>query len=188
MPTLDIIRQALQVTPKLRKMCFDPYSSSPVDFLATLPPMEYICPYKSPQAWVVFRIFRLISRIPGSIRSLYYLCRREYIPYDQSRQLPEGSEWAFNGTMGALTDWSNVDLEVIRRGKNDLAISFYDLNALRWLVTDLRDGPIMVPHLQKILEPMALHLIMPAVLDQWFFLPNREWSTKDISEAIRSPK
>ncbi|KAL0059443.1 hypothetical protein AAF712_013787 [Marasmius tenuissimus] len=45
----------------------------------------------------------------------------------------------------------------------------------------------MVPHLQNILEPMDLHLVMPAVLDQWFFSLDGEWTTADLHDAIRYP-
>ncbi|KAK1234463.1 hypothetical protein PQX77_002333, partial [Marasmius sp. AFHP31] len=57
-PSVNVIRQALQVTPALRDMRTGKDTDhSPVDFIMSLPPLEYTCPLKSPQAWAAFRCF-----------------------------------------------------------------------------------------------------------------------------------
>ncbi|KAL0063644.1 hypothetical protein AAF712_009442 [Marasmius tenuissimus] len=83
-----------------------------------------------------------------------------------------------------LSSWSSVDLELLHRSSVKLVPPFYELSALRWLVSELRDSPIMLPHIQNVLETIPLHLVMPAVLDQWFFLPNREWTVSDVRAAL----
>ncbi|KAK1226665.1 hypothetical protein PQX77_010344 [Marasmius sp. AFHP31] len=187
LPTIDIIRQALKVSPKLREMRTGFRSYPPIDIITILPPMDYICPYKSPQAWAAFQLFRYLSTLPGIIPALFFLFRRRYIPvqprHDQADGV-KGSKWVFNEIMGSLSSWSFVDLEVIQRSKVQLAPPFHELNAFRWLVSELRDSPNMVPHLQRVLATIPLHLAMPAVLDQWFFLPEREWHTDDIRVAL----
>ncbi|KAL0065154.1 hypothetical protein AAF712_007824 [Marasmius tenuissimus] len=181
-PAVNIIRQALQVTPELREMRIrtDSCRYSPADFIMTLPAMEYICPYKSPQAWATFQILRhAISRILGPLKILAFVFweRKAYF------NLP-GSTEAFRETVISLLNWSSVDLELLQRSSIDLAPPFYELDAFRWLVTEFRDIPHMLPHLQNILLTTPLHLVMPAVLDQWFFLPGRKWTISDIETAL----
>ncbi|KAK1219621.1 hypothetical protein PQX77_017668 [Marasmius sp. AFHP31] len=187
-PAIDIIRQVRQVTESRdKRYSFD----LPSSFIMTLPPMEYICPYKSPQAWVAFRSLRLLSRLLcrflGHLRRVAsFLLLRDYITwstYDRltnliGRFMPT---WAFGQT---ISNWSSVDLELLRRADVKLAPPFYELNAFRWLVAELRDSPHMIPHLRKVLSTIPLHLVMPTVLDQWFFLPGRKWTVGDIEAAL----
>ncbi|KAK1226700.1 hypothetical protein PQX77_010316 [Marasmius sp. AFHP31] len=42
----------------------------------------------------------------------------------------------------------------------------------------------MIPHLRNVLSTVPLHLVMPAVFDQWFFLPGRKWTVGDIETAL----
>ncbi|KAK1219675.1 hypothetical protein PQX77_017626 [Marasmius sp. AFHP31] len=160
-PTVDIIRQARQVTVPLSAMRKEPNHQylSPDDLIMALPPMEYICPYKSPQAWAVLQVLRFFSRI---------------LDWDCIVQ----------ETISSLSDWSSVDLELLQRSSIKLAPPFYELDAFRWLVAELRDSPHMIPHLRNILSTFPLHLVMPAVLDQWFFLPGRKWTVSDIDAAL----
>ncbi|KAK1219676.1 hypothetical protein PQX77_017627 [Marasmius sp. AFHP31] len=196
-PTVNIIRQARQVTQKLdytRK--YPNNSSSPVDFIMTLPPMEYTCPYKSPQAWTTFQVLRFISRIPSLLlhcvrlfvtKRRLRLRRRDYIA---TRSILNKFSEYLNPTrqeiIGNLSNWSSVDLELLQRSSVNLAPPFYELDAFRWLVAELRDSPHMIPHLRNILSTIPLHLVMPAVLDQWFFLPERKWAVRDIEAALDS--
>ncbi|KAJ8083526.1 hypothetical protein PM082_009400 [Marasmius tenuissimus] len=187
-PSLDIVRQALQVTPQLRQMrTGEDATFSPVDFITSLPPMEYTCPYKSPQAWVAFQILRIILGIPGAIRALYFLLGKEYIPpHDDphSEDHVKGSTWSFNSTMADVSDWTSPDIEVLHRSNIELAPPFYELNAVRWLVSELRDSPTMIPHLQNILKTVPPHLVMPAIFDQPFAPLNRRWSPEDIENVL----
>ncbi|KAK1216793.1 hypothetical protein PQX77_020567 [Marasmius sp. AFHP31] len=87
--------------------------------------------------------------------------------------------------MTGLSSWSSVDLELLQRSNIQHVPPFYELSAFHWLVAELRDSPNMIPHLQNILSTIPQHLVMPAVLDQWFFLPDREWADGDIEAALR---
>ncbi|KAL0056747.1 hypothetical protein AAF712_016644 [Marasmius tenuissimus] len=182
LPAVDIIRQALQITPDLARTRVSgaAIKHSPVDFIANLPPMEYTCPYKSPQAWATFKVLRTISRLPPFPRlfSLFRKGGNSTILWSPTR--------AYEETIDPLTSWSLVDLEALQRSNIHLAPNFYELNAFRWVVTELRDTPIMVPHLQNILESFPSYLVMPAVFDQWLFHPGREWYIGDIGNALRS--
>ncbi|KAK1216325.1 hypothetical protein PQX77_021048 [Marasmius sp. AFHP31] len=192
-PAIDITRQALHVTEDLwRERNYPNTDSLSSKFIMTLPSMEYICPYKSPQAWVAFQSLRLLSRIFGSLdRAALFLWLKDYITlstYDRLRNLigrftPSS---AFGQIIRNLSDWSSVDLELLRRADIELAPPFYELNAFRWLVAELRDSPHMIPHLRKVLSTVPLHLVMPVVFDQWFFLPGRKWTVGDIETALAS--
>ncbi|KAK1215905.1 hypothetical protein PQX77_021472 [Marasmius sp. AFHP31] len=179
-PGVDIIRQALQITPELRGGRIGQYTYSAIDFASKLPPTELVCPYKSPQAWAVFKILRYITFLPGFLRALYIIRRLGW-----KSRLYRKERWAFTGAMSSFLNWSSVDLEAIQRSNIDLAPPFHELNAFRWLIAELRDTPIMLPHLQNILETLPIHLVMPAVLDRWFFPPEREWASADITTALR---
>ncbi|KAL0062920.1 hypothetical protein AAF712_010241, partial [Marasmius tenuissimus] len=186
-PTVDVIRQARQVTWELRKMqTRTGYSKyyPPIDFIMTLPPMEYICPYKSPQAWAAFQVSKLISHILGPLRRVaLFLDDIDWITYSAYENF-DNSTSTFGEIINSLSDWSSVDLELLQRSSIDLAPPFYELDAFRWLVAELRDSPHMIPHLRNILSTFPLHLVMPAIFDQWFFLPTREWAVSDIEAAL----
>ncbi|KAK1223548.1 hypothetical protein PQX77_013579 [Marasmius sp. AFHP31] len=189
-PAVNIARQALQVAPGVWAMRFG-YSNlaweSPVDFLMRLPPVEISCPYKSPQAWAAFHVFRFISHM---LRSIYggifrQIIGQRYVPYFPSDSTIR-TVAAFTYTLQRLSNWSSVDLELLQRSDIGLAPPFYELNALQWLVEELRDTPIMISHLQNVLQTIPLHLVMPAVLGQPFYLPDREWAVGDIEATLRS--
>ncbi|KAL0062918.1 hypothetical protein AAF712_010239 [Marasmius tenuissimus] len=183
-PTVDIIRQALQVSRKLVDERKHPKFFSPHNFIMTLPPMEYICPYKSPQAWVVFQVLGFVSHILLPLRrAALFLAYRNWITFSAYDNFADSTS-TFGEIISSLSDWSSVDLELLQRSSIDLAPPFYELEAFRWLVAELRDSPHMIPHLQNILSTFPLHLVMPAVLDQWFFLPGRKWSVSDIEAAL----
>ncbi|KAL0062915.1 hypothetical protein AAF712_010236 [Marasmius tenuissimus] len=186
-PTVDIIRQARQVTYPLRVKQKNPnnQSYSPVDFIMMLPPMEYTCPYKSPQAWAAFQVLRLTSHILGPLRHVveFLYFSRDWITHSAYINFFH-STLTFGGIISSLSDWSSVDLELLQRSSIDLAPPFYELEAFRWLVAELRDSPHMIPHLHNILSTFPLHLVMPVVFDQWFFLPGRKWAVSDIEAAL----
>ncbi|KAK1219617.1 hypothetical protein PQX77_017664 [Marasmius sp. AFHP31] len=191
-PTVDIARQALQVTSDLRSEK-DPGLNHhiPSFFIMTLPPMEYICPYRSPQAWVAFQSSRLLSRIFSPLgRAPRFLLRRGYITVSTHNRLvrPLTLALTFGQITNNLLNWSSVDLELLRRADIDLAPPFYMLNAFRWLVSELRDSPHMITHLRKVLSTVHPHLVMPVVFGQWFFLPGRKWTVGDIKEALAVPE
>ncbi|KAK1228188.1 hypothetical protein PQX77_008782 [Marasmius sp. AFHP31] len=187
--SVDIIRQTLQVTPDIRDFRLGPRKvvNSPVKFIMYLPPMEYVCPYKSSQAWATFQGVKFICAFPGFVRALHFLCRKRYLPSSE-RPTHKSSAWAFHDTMGSLANWSTANLEALQRHNvANVTPPFYELNAFRWLVAELRDSPAMIPHLQNVPKSIPPHLVMPAVHDQWFFLPDKEWDTGDIEKVLPSP-
>ncbi|KAJ8074625.1 hypothetical protein PM082_022203 [Marasmius tenuissimus] len=190
-PGIDIIRQALQVTPELRKARVGrgpvPLNPSPAEFIMTLPPMELICPYKSPQAWIAFKASRALSRLPAFTKILYFFSSKQksLCTLLGTQRISVWKTWALHNTLNELFNWSSVDLEVIQRSSLDLVPPYYELKAFRWLVRELQDSPAMIPHLQNVLETLPPHLAMPAVFDQWLFLPGREWRTEDIGRVLK---
>ncbi|KAK1218713.1 hypothetical protein PQX77_018612 [Marasmius sp. AFHP31] len=42
-----------------------------------------------------------------------------------------------------------------------------------------------MPYLPTILESMPLNLVMPVVFNQWFYLPDRQWTIDDIGMALQ---
>ncbi|KAK1233335.1 hypothetical protein PQX77_003511 [Marasmius sp. AFHP31] len=184
-PSIEIIRQAVQVTPKVWEMSFEWCTDSPVDFITALPPMEFVCPYKSPQAWAAFRVSRAL------FRSMYQPLSRHL-----SRCISQvfgGTEWhnsytenttTLSSVLHEMSNWPSVDREAMQRTKITLAPPFYELYAFQSLVAELRDTPVMIPHLQNVLETFPLDLVMPVVLNQWFFLPDREWTAEDIEVVL----
>ncbi|KAL0057202.1 hypothetical protein AAF712_016162 [Marasmius tenuissimus] len=142
--------------------------------------MQSICPYKSPQAWIVFNGFRAISRAKGIALLLHFFRGGESIGWQRYAS-------AFNGIMKTLSSWSDADLEVIRRSEAvETAPPFYALKAFRWLVAEIGDDKTMRQHLQTILMQNPLHLVMPAVFDQWFVHPDGAWTEKHVRDALNS--
>ncbi|KAK1220167.1 hypothetical protein PQX77_017088 [Marasmius sp. AFHP31] len=200
-PSIDMIRQALQVESKFREVRTGDHNRqhhSPIELAMGLPPMEYVCPYKSPQAWIVYQGFRYISRLPSLVYALFFLSRREviralrFLLRRQDTNLNgyshhKSSTWATNWTMSKHPSWPSVDLEALQRSNACFVPHFHELNALRWLVGQLRDNPIMLPHLKNILLSLPPHLVMPCVLDEWIFPPGKNWTTDDIKFALETP-
>ncbi|KAK1220269.1 hypothetical protein PQX77_016974 [Marasmius sp. AFHP31] len=189
-PAVNTLRQALQVAPGVWAMRFGHSGfvwESPVDFLMRLPPIELVCPYKSPQAWAAFHVIRFMHTTVIVLQSLIFIFwTRVGFASDPAQLTSYVRKIAVHyQILRRLSNWSSVDLELLQRSHIDLAPRFYELNALQWLVEELRDTPIMISHLQNILQTMPLHLVMPAVLGQPFDLPDREWAVGDIEASLR---
>ncbi|KAL0059444.1 hypothetical protein AAF712_013788 [Marasmius tenuissimus] len=185
-PSIEIIRQALQVTPKLWEMSFEWCTDSPVDFITALPPMEFVCSYKSPQAWAAFRISRALFRTMYQPLSRY-LSRRIGPVFGRTEWCNSYMEslTTLSSILSEMSGWPSVDLEAMQRTKIAVAPPFHELYAFQSLVAELRDTPVMIPHLQNVLETFPLDLVMPAILNQWFFIPDREWTVEDIGAVLR---
>ncbi|KAL0577355.1 hypothetical protein V5O48_004638 [Marasmius crinis-equi] len=177
-PSIDIIRQALQVTPGFRHTRMRGENISAEHLLSSLPPIEFVCPYKSSQAWVTFKAAQAIPHLwDKGVKFLFdngFLSSHTYVAYVN-----------LTNTLDNLASWPLVDLELLQRSHVKPVPPFYQLQAFRWLVQELQDTPSMIPHLQNTLEAQPLHLVMPAVLDQWFFLPNRDWTKADVGDALQ---
>ncbi|EEB91245.1 hypothetical protein MPER_10429, partial [Moniliophthora perniciosa FA553] len=105
---------------------------------------QFVCPYKSPQAWGVYylscKLVRLLSRYQRIHNFLYI-----------GSLLDHG--W------NPVADWSSFDLHVVRRfdenpdpfdESNAFNLNAYELRAFEWAVTMFQDTPSMTPHLQSV--------------------------------------
>ncbi|KAF9254433.1 hypothetical protein L218DRAFT_843215, partial [Marasmius fiardii PR-910] len=140
LPGISIIREIHQTHP------------TKIQYLSGL---DLICPYKSPQSWLVFRLFSAVYE--GGIRVLRL----------------------GHTDMLGLADWPSLDLNIIQRFSNiERCPDLYELKGYRWLVQETRNMPSMRPYLKKVLEDLPLHLVMPTVFD-WWHLPvgKTAWST-----------
>ncbi|EEB89832.1 hypothetical protein MPER_12031, partial [Moniliophthora perniciosa FA553] len=121
---------------------------------------QFICPYKSPQAWLVYRlssaVIRPLLKIPAINNFLRHKARRFW-----------------DHINSPASDWSSFDLWVVRQfdqrvqtlfigGSFDLKV--YELRAFEWAVAMFRDSPSMIPHLQHLLETIPPSIAMSAVL------------------------
>ncbi|KAK1235037.1 hypothetical protein PQX77_001746 [Marasmius sp. AFHP31] len=157
-----------------------------VDNIMKLPVMEDTCPYKSPQAWAVFKSFGWTSsHIPWIMRALYSLCVIYYPPKHDEASQPRFEKWkeAFEDIMWYIDEWPDL-LGSLQRVDTGISPSLQEIDDLAWLVGVYHDSPAIVPYLRTILESMPLNLVMPAVLDQWFYLPDRQWTNSDIGVVL----
>ncbi|KAL0566374.1 hypothetical protein V5O48_015642 [Marasmius crinis-equi] len=181
-PSINIIRQAMQVSPNMRSARMHRLKLPAEHLLSSLPPMEFVCPYKSPQAWVTFKAVRAFPCILE--QGVRFLWRKDVISYRVYKAICTPVLKTFNDMLSNLAGWPLVDLELLQRSHVKLVPPFYELQAFQWLVQELQDAPSMIPHLQNTLEAQPPHLVMPAVLDQWFFHPGHEWTKADIGTAL----
>ncbi|KAJ8084718.1 hypothetical protein PM082_003494 [Marasmius tenuissimus] len=185
-PTVDFIGKAFrQVAPNLD----DDRRFPVVDNIMTPPITEDTCPYKSPQAWAVFKSFRwMASHIPGIMHALYSLCVICYPPKHGKGPWhgPKEFEWreSFSYMIWYIDEWPDL-LGILQRSDTGISPSLQELAALRWIVYIYHDSPAMVPYLRTILESIPLNLVMPAIFGQWFYLPDRQWGICDIDAALR---
>ncbi|KAK7043851.1 hypothetical protein VNI00_008016 [Paramarasmius palmivorus] len=135
---------------------------------------QFICPYKSPQAWMLYHLVCSIGRLMSKV-------------------------WLFRATMPSLlehvasahaTDWSSFDLRVVRQFdqyvRDDLFnIKLYEIRAFEWAVRTFRDSPSMITHLQTILGTISPSVAISAVLDHWNVALWEDISSTDVGVAIR---
>ncbi|KAF9256161.1 hypothetical protein L218DRAFT_843189, partial [Marasmius fiardii PR-910] len=106
-----------------------------------LPPIQFLCPFKSPQSWAVFKLSYLLFRSFWHL-SLSYFNKVQYLELLWT-ELPD----LYN-----LLDWSAVDLIVMQNPPSYPGVpNMYELKGLRWLVTEFRDSESMRSHLQNVL-------------------------------------
>ncbi|ESK84362.1 hypothetical protein Moror_10171 [Moniliophthora roreri MCA 2997] len=141
---------------------------------------QFICPYKSPQAWLVYRLSSALLRPLLGIPAIdKFLCKK-------ARRLRDH-------TKSPVSDWSSFDLWVARQFDQDvwLGLSFglkvYELCAFEWAVTMFRDSPSMIPHLQNVLETVPPSVAVSAVLGRWDRMTWRTVSNQDVELALRFP-
>ncbi|ESK93820.1 hypothetical protein Moror_13070 [Moniliophthora roreri MCA 2997] len=119
----------------------------------------FICPYKSPQAWAVYRLsFKVLHALEKIPPIWSYIWR---LPFRLKTHI-----W------NPASDWSSFDLEVIRQSSDQLSNSFstfnlYEWRAFQWAFTTFQDSPSMLPHLRNVLGTIPPSVAISAVLGDW---------------------
>ncbi|ESK82025.1 hypothetical protein Moror_13454 [Moniliophthora roreri MCA 2997] len=141
---------------------------------------QFICPYKSPQAWLVYRfssaLLRPLLRIPAIDN---FLCKKAQRSWDHIKS--------------PASDWSSFDLWVARQFDQHVRLGLpfnlkvYELRAFEWAVTMFRDSPSMIPHLQNVLETIPPSVAVSAVLGRWDRTMWKAVSNLDVEPALRLP-
>ncbi|KAF9257542.1 hypothetical protein L218DRAFT_829186, partial [Marasmius fiardii PR-910] len=166
LPGLSIIHHALQDHPSLNNLLAPRFHTT--EFW-TLPEASFVCPYKSPQSWLMFKfISSVCDWIPG-LHCVVYLGIRTF-----NRNWK--AEWTnihiyqltFSTSILNLSGWASLDLNVIQRfstikGRPNL----YHWLGFRWLVQETRDNPSMIPHLKNVLGELPQHLAMCTDFEKW---------------------
>uniref|UniRef100_A0A0W0GDJ7 Uncharacterized protein n=1 Tax=Moniliophthora roreri TaxID=221103 RepID=A0A0W0GDJ7_MONRR len=140
---------------------------------------QFICPYKSPQAWLVYRlssiIFRPLLKIPA-INSFFH----------------EKARGLWDHVLSPASDWSSFDLWVVRQFDQHVLLpgdSFdlkvYELRAFEWAVAMFRDSPSMIPHLRNVLETIPPSVALSAVLGRWVRTMVKAISMPDVENILR---
>ncbi|KAL0058907.1 hypothetical protein AAF712_014389 [Marasmius tenuissimus] len=119
--------------------------NQPEDIIANLPPVDFPCPYKSPQAWFVLKAIQTVMRLP-------LLSKR--------RMALETEQWSF------------VDLLTLRKYDryqigNLNAPRVYKLLALRWMVRLYGDSPSVGDYLRNAFGEMRNSMVISSVFDDW---------------------
>ncbi|KAG7100286.1 hypothetical protein E1B28_002059 [Marasmius oreades] len=166
LPGFTIVRQALCVHPDFIMAGFLLPRR-----ISYLPAIHLICPYKSPQSWLMFRLFSAVFHIPGCKRLLY----SAMVLFNASWKKDSEHLLTFTVTKNILniSNWSSLDLNIIRRfARLPHCPDLYVLKGFRWLVQETRDIPSMKPHVNNALAEVPKHLVMPAVFEWWHTLPS----------------
>ncbi|KAK7030308.1 hypothetical protein VNI00_014230 [Paramarasmius palmivorus] len=142
---------------------------------------QFICPYKSPQAWAVYK---LVTTLPKPLLHFPFIN-----DFTKTHLRP-----LWDHVHARTSSWSTFDLRVVRQFDQKvypmLGISFqlqvYELQALQWAVTMFRDSPSMIPHLENVLETLPRSVAISAVLDRWDIAM---WGVQeeDVGECLRYP-
>ncbi|KAG7098082.1 hypothetical protein E1B28_000056 [Marasmius oreades] len=163
LPGISIIQQVLHIHPEFAQ---DKSWLWPRD-MDHLPLVNFICPYKSPQSWLIFQLFSAIYHIPFFKQSLFSLLGW----FHQYRSTAEGFE-KFDGTITRnvlkLSSWGSLDMNVVERfSRIRDCPDFYELMGFQWLVQETYDIPSMLPHLKNVLEKLPKDLVMHTIFDSW---------------------
>ncbi|KAJ8085412.1 hypothetical protein PM082_004228 [Marasmius tenuissimus] len=181
LPGIDIIRLVFRVHPGVH---FDGWSLDKT--MSEIPEMDYLCPYKSPQAWVMFKLFAwTLSSSSGLSHQAVSYCLRKWF-HANSHSWRHHLVDTVRGKLCHLGDWFSVDLDIIERfSRLKLCPDMYELKAHRWLTHEFRDIPLMLPHLQTLLRAFPPQLVMPGVFDRNICRLDREWTTTDVENTLK---
>uniref|UniRef100_A0A0W0G9D8 DUF6535 domain-containing protein n=1 Tax=Moniliophthora roreri TaxID=221103 RepID=A0A0W0G9D8_MONRR len=144
---------------------------------------QFICPYKSPQAWLVYRLSSMVLRPLLEIPAINDFLR------EKARRF-------WDHIKSPASDWSSFDLWVVRQFDQHVWIphhwgSFslraYELRAFEWAVAMFRDSPSMIPHLQNVLETVPPSVAVSSVLGRWNRTMWKAVSVHDVEDVLRNP-
>ncbi|KAK1231353.1 hypothetical protein PQX77_005534 [Marasmius sp. AFHP31] len=180
LPGIDIIRLAFRIHPDYHVM-----SQYTTWTTANLPEMHYLCPYKSPQAWATFKFLAWIlgPSFPFSRQIISYFLKNRF--YRNKGAVPGTCVRLLSSKLQRFGNWFWVDLDIIERFPGTATCpNMYGLQAYGWLTSEFRDSPSMLPHLKSLLHALPPHLVMPTVFDLHIVRLDREWSVKDVEDAL----
>ncbi|KAL0573623.1 hypothetical protein V5O48_008335 [Marasmius crinis-equi] len=152
---------------KSSRASFDPKAAPGAgaeDTILNLPPIDYPCPYKSPQAWFFLQAYQTLLRIPNL---------------------------ALGGPKMETEQWSAIDLNVLRKfdkySIGDLrAPKMYRLLGLRWMVQFYGNSPSVSEHVKNVLLGSTRKaMVLPGVFEEWkAFIWGRPSTKEDILEKL----
>ncbi|KAK7043866.1 hypothetical protein VNI00_008032 [Paramarasmius palmivorus] len=154
---------------------------------------QYICPYKSPQAWAVYWISRKLVRILTP-RAIIDTLQR-LVPMNNALGNYVQALWENIET--PAPSWSEFDLRTIRQFDQDFSIplppttrhlKLYELCAIEWAINVFCDTPSMAIHLQRILQSIPAFAARSVVFRQWDVAVLQDpWMTADIAHWLKHP-
>uniref|UniRef100_A0A0W0GAW0 DUF6535 domain-containing protein n=1 Tax=Moniliophthora roreri TaxID=221103 RepID=A0A0W0GAW0_MONRR len=142
---------------------------------------QFICPYKSPQAWLVYRLSSMILRPLLKIPAINDFLR-------------ENARRFWDHIESPASDWSSFDLWVVRQFDQYVSLPWdsfnlkvYELRAFEWAVMMFRDSPSIIPHLQNVLEIIPPSVAVSAILGRWDRTMWKAVSMHDVEYVLRNP-
>ncbi|KAK7037844.1 hypothetical protein VNI00_010805 [Paramarasmius palmivorus] len=149
---------------------------------------QFICPYKSPQAWL---FYRFVCKVLHPL-SKFWLSTREFERRNEKPALALRYH-----IESPASDWSSFDLRVARQydqhvqdywQNNLFSLQVYQLRAFEWAVTMFRDSPLMIPHLQNVLGTIPPSVAMSAVLGHSDVALWSDVSRADVELGVADPE
>ncbi|KAK7024457.1 hypothetical protein VNI00_016308 [Paramarasmius palmivorus] len=143
---------------------------------------QFICPYKSPQAWAVYKLFTTLPKPLLHFPAINNFTKTHLRPL-------------WDHVHAQTSTWSTFDLRVVRQFDQKVfatrysflfELQVYKLRALQWAVTMFRDSPSMVPHLENVLKTLPRSVAISTVLDRWD-IAMWEGSERDVGKYLRYP-
>ncbi|EEB98227.1 hypothetical protein MPER_02305, partial [Moniliophthora perniciosa FA553] len=138
---------------------------------------QFICPYKSPQAWLVYQLSSALLRPLLKLRVI------DDFLYKKAKRF-------WDHIASPKSDWSSFDLWVVRQFDQEVnyprfSVKVYELRAFEWAVAMFRDSPSLIPHLQNVLETIPPSVAMSAVLGRWDRAVGKAVSMEDVELALK---
>ncbi|ESK83772.1 hypothetical protein Moror_11092 [Moniliophthora roreri MCA 2997] len=137
----------------------------------TVPYLRFICPYKSPQAWVLYSV---MDKLVPLVSKLLAKCIKVF----GYVQVPR---------------WHDIDLQVVRRFDRNPTpfwtvspglIKVYELAGLDWATRTFQDSPAIILPLQSILGTIQPTIAMSAIVRLWPISMWMDISSADVENAL----